>query len=133
MRPDTEEDVTDDERDVEGVASSRAGESQAEGSVSDSAHEEALPELPTPTIQLGTHAFRSELDSLDAVNIFEVWKITGNLMKSVPKFLQGVYTVATRQALDALSLGEERGDVLLQTRAWMLFFLISRVFLFRPS
>ena len=31
-------------------------------------------------------------------------------MKSVPKFMQGLYTAATWQALDVVSLGEERCD-----------------------
>ena len=39
-------------------------------------------------------------------------------MKSVPKFMQGVYTSAMRQALDFVSLGEDRGDEELQSRAW---------------
>ena len=54
-------------------------------------------------------------------------------MKTVPRFMQGVHRIAMRQALEAAIVGEERGDVLLQTRGWKLFFLIRRMFLFRPS
>ena len=54
-------------------------------------------------------------------------------MKSVPKFMQGVYRCAMRHALDALIVGESQSDVLAQTRVWKLFFLIPRMFLFRPS
>ena len=46
-------------------------------------------------------------------------------MKSVPKFMQGAYRTRMRQALDAVSLGEERGDDLLQIRGWKLFFFAS--------
>ena len=46
-------------------------------------------------------------------------------MKSVPKFLLGV--------LEAVLVGETRGDVLMQTRVWKLFLLFPRMFLFRPS
>ena len=53
-------------------------------------------------------------------------------MKSVPKFMQGVYTSAMRQVLDFVSLGEDRGDEELQSRAWKLFFFLPRMFLFRP-
>ena len=67
------------------------------------------------------------------IDLVEVWKVRGNLMKSVPKFMQGAYRTGMRQALDAVSLGEERGDDLLQIRGWKLFFLLSRMFLFRPS
>ena len=54
-------------------------------------------------------------------------------MKSVPRFLQGAYRAAMRQALNAVILGEERSDVVLQIRGWKLFFLVSSMFLFRPS
>ena len=46
--------------------------------------------------------------------------------------MQGVYTTAMRQALDFVSLGEDRGDEELQSRAWKLFFLLPRMFLSRP-
>ena len=44
------------------------------------------------------------------IDLVEVWKVRGNLMKSVPKFMQGAYRTGMRQVLDAVSLGEERGD-----------------------
>ena len=37
-----------------------------------------------------------------------------------------------RQALNAVILGEERSDVVLQIRGWTLFLLVPRMFLFRP-
>ena len=63
---------------------------------------------------MGTQALRGGLQSLDMIDLVEVWKVRGNLMKSVPKFMQGAYRTGMRQALDAVSLGEERGDDLLQ-------------------
>ena len=53
-------------------------------------------------------------------------------MQSVPRFLRGAYRAALRQALDIISVGEERGDQSLQTRGWKLFFLSPRMFLHRP-
>ena len=50
---------------------------------------------------------------MDMIDLVEVWKVRGNLMKSVPKFMQGAYRTGMRQALDTVSLGEERGDDLL--------------------
>ena len=70
---------------------------------------------------------------MDEIEFLHVWKVRGNLMKSVPRFLQGAYRATMRQALDAVIVGEERSDVMLQIKGWKLFFLIPRVFLFRPS
>ena len=97
--------------------------------VSDSEQEEAQSDFATPVIQLGTQALRGGLQSLGVIDLVEVWKVRGNLMK----FMQGAYRTWMRQALVAVSLGEERGDDLLQIRGWKLFFLIPRMFLYRPS
>ena len=65
VRADTERDVTDDDRDVESLVSGRSGASDVSGgSFSEVAHEKE-PEDPTPSVQLGTQAFRSGLESLD--------------------------------------------------------------------
>ena len=126
VRADTEQDVMDDD---ESLVSGRSGASDVSGG---GLYEEAQEEEPTPTVQLGTQTLRRGLESLDEVNLSEVWKIRGHLMKGVPKFMQGVYASAMRQALDFVSLGEDRGDEELQSRAWKLFFLLPRMFLFRP-
>ena len=126
---DTQEDV---ESDDESVASGRSGVSEFHDSGVES-DAEATEEPFSLSVELGTPVFREGLVSLDAIDLAEVWKIRGNLMKTVPRFLQGVYRIAMRQALEAVNLGEERGDVLLQTRGWKLFFLVPRMFLFRPS
>ena len=129
VRADTERDVMDDD---ESLVSGRSGASHVSGGgLSEEAQEEE-PEDPTPTVQLGTQTLRRGLESLDEVNLSEVWKIRGHLMKSVPNFMQGVYTTAMRQALDFVSLGEDRGDQELQSMAWKLSFLFPRMFLFRP-
>ena len=101
--------------------------------VSDSEQEEAEFKLATRVVLLGTQALRGGLQSLDMIDLVEVWNVRGNLMKSVPKFTQGAYRTGIRQALDAVSLGEERGDDLLQIRGWKLFFLLPWMFLYRPS
>ena len=118
--PDTEEDLAPEQSDNDSVMSSRVVASEVdEGSTLD--HDsEIAGEAPTPTNRVG-------------VNLLEIWKITGNLMKSVPKFLLGVYRLAVRQSLEAVLVGEARRDVLMQTRAWKLFFSVPRMFLFRPS
>ena len=52
---------------------------------------------------------------MDFVKLLDIWKIRGNLMKSVPKFMQGVYRDAMRHALDAIIIGEARADVVVQS------------------
>ena len=113
-------------------ASSRDGASEVEDD-SISAHEsQTIHEAPTPTAPIGTQFLRIGFESMDLINMLDIWKIRGKLMKSVPKFMQGVYRCAMRHALDVVIVGESQGDVLAQTRAWKLFFLM-RMFLFRPS
>ena len=53
-------------------------------------------------------------------------------MKSVPKFLHGVYRFAMRQALDAVKKGHEDRNEMMQIRGWKLFFFILRLLLFHP-
>ena len=113
--------VNDDEN-----ASCQTGASEVH-EVSDSEQEEAESNLATPVVQLGTQALRGGLQSLDMIDLVEVWKVQGNLMKSVQKFMQGAYRTGMRQALDAVSLGEEPGDDLLQIRGWKLFFALPDV------
>ena len=99
-----------------------------------SAHEsQTIHEAPTLADPIGTQFLRIGFKSMDLINMLDIWKIRGMLMKRVPKFMQGVHRCAMRHALDAMIVGEPQGDVLAQTRAWKLFFLIPRVFLFRPS
>ena len=121
-----------DGEDDDESASCQTGASEVH-EVSNSEQEEAESNLATPVVQLGTQSLRGGLQSLDMIDLVEVWKVQGNLMKSVPKFMQGAYPTGMRQALDAVSLGEERGDDLLQIRGWKLFFLLPRMFLYRPS
>ena len=112
-RVDTQEDV---ESDDESVASGRSGVSEFHLSGVAESDVEVTEEPPSLSVELGTPVFREGLESLDAIDLAEVWKIRGNLMKTVPRFLQGVCRISMRQALEAVVLGEERGDVLLQTR-----------------
>ena len=65
--------------------------------------------------------------------MLDIWKIRGKLMKSVPKFMQGVYRCAMRHALDAVIFGESQGDVLAQTRAWKFFFSSRGCSSFAPA
>ena len=130
--PDTE-DLAPEHSDNDSVMSSRVGASEVDECSTLDHDSEIAVEAPTPTIPVGSQASRRGFESMDLVNLLEIWKIRGNLMKSVPKFLLEVYRSAMRQALEAVLVGVARGDVLIQTKAWKLFFLVTRMFLFRPS
>ena len=83
-------------------------------------------EGPTPILSvLRTQATRTGLESLDAVDLLEVWKVRPVLMQRVPRFVRSAYRAASRQALDIMSVGEERGDESLQMRGWKLFYPLS--------
>ena len=90
--------------------------------VSDSEQEEAKFNLATRIVSVG-------LQNLDMIDLVEVWNVRRNLMKSVPNFTQRAYRTGIRQALDAVSLGEERGDDLSQIRGLPLFFWLTRALL----
>ena len=73
--------------------------------VSDSEQEEAESNLAILVVQLGTQSLRGGLQSLDMIDLVEVWKVRRNFMKSVPKFMQGAYRTGMRQVLDVVSWG----------------------------
>ena len=110
------------------VSSGGNSEVEVVESETDGEEEGSIPIHSVP----GTQAARTGLESLDAVDLLEVWKVRPMLMQSVPTFLRGAYRAALRQALDIISVGEERGDESLQTRGRKLFFLSPRMFLHRP-
>ena len=97
-------------------------ESETDGEV-----EGSIPIRSVP----GPQAVRTGLESLDAVDLLEVWKVRPMLMQSVPRFLRGAYRPRCDKRW-TISVGEERGDESLQTRGWKLFFLSPRMFLHRP-
>ena len=66
------------------VTSSRDGASEPEDD-SASAHES---QVPTPAGVIGTQFLRNGFKSMDLINMLDIWKIRGKLMKSVPKFMR---------------------------------------------
>ena len=79
-----------------------------------------IHEAPIPTAPIGNQFFRIGFESMDLINMLDIWKIRGKLMKSVPKFMQRVYWCAMWCALDAVIVRESQGDV-------------PRMFLFAPA
>ena len=72
------------------------------------------------------------LESLDEVNLESVFEIRGIVMKTVPKFVRGVFGGAIKTSLQAILRGRERKDVELETRDWKLLMLMPRLLLARP-
>ena len=86
----------------ESVASSRMGASvvEEEGAPTRIPFEDGL-NTSSSTIFPGRGAITTGFESLDTVDLAEIWKVRAILMQSVPKFLDGVFGFAVRQALDS--------------------------------
>ena len=125
-------DGNDPQSQDESVVSSRMGSSVAEERGSDQEAEEDDLHTTPSAIFPGRGAITTGFESLDTVDLAEIWKVRAILMKSVPKFLHGVYRFAMRQALDAVKKGHEDRNEMMQIRGWKLFFLVPRLLLFRP-
>ena len=74
--------------DDESVASSRTGASEVHQHSVSEFEQEVEPQFPTPVIPLGAQALRGGLQSLNKIDLLQVWKVRGNLMKSAPRFVQ---------------------------------------------
>ena len=67
------------------------------------------------------------LESLDEVNLESVFEIRALVMKTVPKFMRGVFRGGIKTSLQAILRGRERKDVQLETRGWKLLMLMPRL------
>ena len=108
--------------------SGRSGASEADGDPE--SQDEVLVE--PVNVNMRARAVTSGFESLDIVELTDVFQFKASIMQSVPKFLHGAYRSALRQAIDGVKSGLERNDVALQVRAWKLFLLVPRMLLFRP-
>ena len=84
------------------------------------------------SVNIRAHAVTSRFESLDPVDLTDVFQFKASIMQNAPKFLHRAYRAALRQAIDGVNLGWERNDVDLQVRAWKLFLLVPRMLLSRP-
>ena len=107
------------------------GESDTE-SVADPQHDEPdppVPAIPINRVRRVVGAF-AELDVVDLTMEFER---RTRIMRTVPYVMRRAYREAMRVALDHISSGRSRTDVLQEERGWKLFLLIPRLLLFRPG
>ena len=103
-----------------------------EGGVSDASDEEVVVETPVEVLPEGPEpsmaARRAGFVSLDAVNVEEMFRRRGCVMKIVPYFLRGPFRTVLRIALrQILSI-----DMVEREWGWKLFLLAPRMLLHRP-
>ena len=70
--------------------------------------------------------------SLDIVDLQSVFRRRACVMRNCPQFPVESYRSAMRLAMTEAELGSASGDEQRRTRAWKLFLLLPRMFLFRP-
>ena len=97
--PDTEEDLAPEHSDNDSVMSSRVGASEVDECSTLDHDSEIAVEAPIPTLPVGSQASRHGFESMDLVNLLEIWKIRGNLMKCAE------ILVGSAQVGDAASIG----------------------------
>ena len=68
--------------------------------------------------------------NLDSVNLEEVLNRQANVMHAVPMVFRGAFR-SLRLAMQEIVDGARSEDLVRCTRAWKLFFLLPRMFLFR--
>ena len=66
------------------------------------------------------------------VDITEVFSVRAVVMKSVPRFLAGVFRGALKAGLQEICKGRAANNVVAEERGWKLFLLIPRLLLWRP-
>ena len=72
------------------------------------------------------------LQSLDEVDLKEVFKKRSMVMKNVPPFLRGCFRGAMRLVCKTVNHGRRESNVQMETRGWKLFLLLPRMLVFRP-
>ena len=129
--PATEEDQSMSERDhgdevLDGTERDGASDGEEHEEVPFAAVEDPISgEVQAGNVSVG-------LQSLDEVDVREVFKRRAVVMKSVLPFMRGLYTEAMRLACKTVVQGRVQGNIDMETRGWKLFPLLPRMMLYRP-
>ena len=67
--------------------------------------------------------------SLDDVDLMQLFRRRGHVMRSVPQVMKGAYTAAMRISMEEVLRSKRVHDVEAEVRAWKLFLLLPRMFL----
>ena len=120
---------TPDEVPVEEAPRKVCAASDVDLDVEDEFADVPLPEVEVPVVEFTiTREFRAALQSLDDLNLLEVFSRRPSGMRTVPKFMRGGFRNALRVAIqEALSVDERRSE-----RGWKLLLMLPRMFLFKP-
>ena len=76
---------------------------------------------------------REGFASLDDVDLMQLFRRRGHVMRSVPQVMKGAYTAAMRISVEEVLRSKRVHDVEVEVRAWKLFLLLPRMLLFRPA
>ena len=72
------------------------------------------------------------LQSLDVVDLVQVFELKARVMRSIPKFMRGVFRGAMKVGLFETTKGRAANNLHVESRGWKLFMLLPRLLLFRP-
>ena len=72
------------------------------------------------------------LQSMDEVDLRDVFMMRPIIMKSVPPFMRSCFKSAIRVACKTIVQGRVANNAELETQGWKLFLLLPRMMLFRP-
>ena len=112
-----------------GEGSSRDGMSEIDASDVPPVHVEVEPDTMPARIPSVRRAF----ESLDSIDLREVFARKAVVMKVPPRFLKGAYCAALRMAMIEVRHGRLDRNVERQLRGWKLFFLVPRLLLHRQA
>ena len=76
-------------------------------------------------------AMASGLQSLDVVDLVQVFEVKARVMRSIPKFMRGVFRGAMKVGLLEITKGKAANNVIVESRGWKLFMLLPRLLLSR--
>ena len=83
---------------------------------------EEVPQVRVRAVTVG-------MASLDGLDLHTIFRRRAVVMRTVPSFLKGAFTVAFRVAFDECNAARAHGDETREVRAWKLFLLIPRMLL----
>ena len=70
--------------------------------------------------------------SVDEVDLTEVFEVPALVMKSIPKFMRGAFRGALKLSLQEIHRGSVANKSIVEARGWKLFSLLPRSLVFRP-
>ena len=76
---------------------------------------------------------REGFASLDGVDLTQLFRRRGHVMRSVPQVMKSGYLAAMRFSMEEVLRSKRVHDIEAEVRAWKLFLMLPRMLLFRPT